>query len=325
MTSGNIKVNPDTPDEYSVELNDGEVLHIGRRPAPGGVKKLILPYPEVSGQHAEIRCATEGWTVMDRNSTNGTTINGKVCNSGEEYPLKHGDQVRIAQYELRVFPPLSHNIEMDAEDGEEDSQDRTQYSIKFMNATILVGDIKKFTTLMESYATSPEVVMGAAQRVFETLSDEINNNFGQLEKIAGDAIMAYWAGDSSTEGARLPAYQACQTALKLREVIKRIGNDSKIWPFTDYPLNLDIALATGPVAAGSLGHSAGNPAVLGDTANLVFRLEKLIGDDRPGDIIVDGNTFTLSNDRCNFEYMGSYNIKGKTKAVEVYRLLSTRN
>lgn len=325
MSSGNIKVNPDTPDEYSVELNDGEVLHIGRRPAPGGVKKLILPYPEVSGQHAEIRCAAEGWTVMDRNSTNGTTVNGKVCNSGEEYPLKHGDEVRIAQYQLRVFPPQTHSLDIEVEEGDEDSQDRTQYSIKFMNATILVGDIKKFTTLMESYATSPEVVMGAAQRVFETLSDEINNNFGQLEKIAGDAIMAYWAGDSSNEGARLPAYQACQTALKLREVIARIGKDSRIWPFSDYPLALDIALATGPVAAGSLGHSAGNPAVLGDTANLVFRLEKLIGDDRPGDIIVDGNTFTLSNDRCNFEYMGSYNIKGKTKAVEVYRLLSTRN
>jgi class 3 adenylate cyclase len=325
MSSGNIKVNPDTPDEYSVELNDGEVLHIGRRPAPGGVKKLILPYPEVSGQHAEIRCAAAGWTIMDRNSTNGTSINGRSCNSGEEYPLKAGDEVRIAQYQLRVFPPQSNNIELDTEDGEEDSQDRTQYSIKFMNATILVGDIKKFTTLMERYATSPEVVMGAAQRVFESLNDEINNNFGQLEKIAGDAIMAYWAGDSSSEGARLPAYQACQTALKLREVIARISKDSRIWPFDDYPLALDIALATGPVAAGSLGHSAGNPAVLGDTANLVFRLEKLIGDDRPGDIIVDGNTFTLSNDRCNFEYMGSYNIKGKTKAVEVYRLLSTRN
>jgi class 3 adenylate cyclase len=324
MSSGNIKVNPDTPDEYSVELTDGEVLHIGRRPAPGGVKKLILPYPEVSGQHAEIRCGADGWTIMDRNSTNGTTVNGKVCVSGEEYQLRHGDEVKIAQYQLRIFPPQTE-FDLDTDDGEEDSQDRTQYSIKFMNATILVGDIKKFTTLMERYAANPEIVMGAAQRIFESLNDEINKNYGQLEKIAGDAIMAYWAGDNSSEGARIPAYQACHTALKLRELIGKLGKDTRMWPFEDYPLNLDIALATGPVAAGALGHSSGNPAVLGDTANLVFRLEKLIGDDRPGDIIVDGNTFTLSNDRCNFEYMGSYNIKGKTKAVEVYRLLSTRN
>ncbi|MBX9668783.1 MAG: adenylate/guanylate cyclase domain-containing protein [Candidatus Obscuribacterales bacterium] len=323
MSSGNIKVNPDTPDEYSVELSEGEVLHIGRRPAPGGVKKLILPYPEVSGQHAEIRCSADGWTIMDRNSTNGTSVNGKGCKSGEEYPLRHGDQVQIAQYKLQIFPPQT---DFDLDDlEEEDSQDRTQYSIKFMNATILVGDIKKFTGLMEKYASSPEVVMGAAQRIFDSLNDEINKNFGQLEKIAGDAIMAYWAGDSSSEGARLPAFQACHTALRLREVTTRLAQDRRFWPFEDYPLNLDIALATGPVASGSLGHSSGNPSVLGDTANLVFRLEKLIGDDRPGDIIVDGNTFSLSNDRCNFEYMGSYSIKGKSKAVEVYRLLSTRN
>lgn len=324
MSVGTIKVNPDSPDAYSVELTSGEVLQIGRRPAPGAIKKLILPFPEVSGQHAEIRCNPDGWTLMDRNSTNGTSINGKICNPGEEYQLKHGDQVRIAQYELRIFPP-QHEIDVEGDEGDEDSQDRTQYSIKFMNATILVGDIKKFTTLMEQYASEPEKVMQSAQRIFESLHDEINKNYGQLEKIAGDAIMAYWSGDSSAEGARLPAYQACHTALKLRELIAKLGQDRRFWPFDNYPLFLDIALATGPVAAGALGSSAGNPAVLGDTANLVFRLEKLIPDDRPGDIIVDGSTFSLSNDRCNFEFLGSHNIKGKTKAVDVYRLLSTRN
>jgi class 3 adenylate cyclase len=324
MTSGTIKVNPESPEAYSVELSEGEVLQIGRKPAPGGVKKLILPYPEVSGQHAEIRCKADGWTLMDRNSTNGTTINGSRCVPGEEYSLRHGDQVRIAQYELRCFPPQI-DYELEGEDADEDSQDRTQYSIKFMNATILVGDIKNFTALMERYENEPEVVMQAAQRIFESLNDEINKNYGQLEKIAGDAIMAYWSGDSSSEGTRLPAFQACHTALRLRELTYRLAVDDNFWPFPDHPLNIDIALATGPVAAGALGHSSGNPAVLGDTANLVFRLEKLIDDDHAGDIIVDGTTFGLTSDRCTFEYLGSYNLKGKTKAVEVYRLIDTRN
>src|SRR5579883_1846488 len=303
MAYGTIKVNPDSPDAYSVELTDGEVLQIGRRPASGGIKKLILPYPEVSGQHAEIRCAEDGWTIMDKNSTNGTKVNGKQCEPGREYALRHGDQILIAQYELRIFPPQTEFYSED-EESDEDVQDRTQYSIKFMNATILVGDIKKFTTLMERYASEPGIVMSAAQNIFDSLNDEINKNYGQLEKIAGDAIMAYWAaGDNTQEGARLPAFQACHTALRLRELIVKLGKDKKYWPFEGHPLNLDIALATGPVAAGSLGHSAGNPSVLGDTANLVFRLEKLIGDDRPGDIVVDGSTFTLSNDRCNFEFL----------------------
>ena len=323
MAYGVIKVNPDSADTYSVELVDGETLQIGRKPAPGGIKKLILPYPEVSGQHAEIRCKPEGWTLMDRNSTNGTTINGSRCVPGEEYKLRHGDKVKIAQYELNVFPPqLDYEPEPDEFDDE--TQDRTQYSIKFMNATILVGDIKKFTVLMERYASEPEIVMQAAQRIFDSLNEEINKNYGQLEKIAGDAIMAYWAGDSSSDGERLPAFQGCHTALKLKTLIARLAQDRTYWPFEEHPLQIDIALATGPVAAGSLGHSSGNPSVLGDTANLVFRLEKLIADDRPGDVIVDSKTFSLTNDRCEFEYLGAFQLKGKSKPVDVYRLLEVR-
>ncbi len=323
MISGTIKVNPDSTDAYSVELNEGEILQIGRKPAPGGVKKLILPYPEVSGQHAEIRCKEEGWTIVDSGSTNGTSINGSRCTPGREYALRNGDKVKIAQYEISVFPPVNENSSFGMED-EDDSQDRTQLSIKFMNATILVGDIKGFTRLMEAYRSEPELVMQVAQRVFDALNVEINKNYGQLEKIAGDAIMAYWAGDSSKEGSKLPAYQACITAMRLHELTQTLAKDKAFWPFDDHPLFLDVALATGPVASGALGQGGNNPAVLGDTANLVFRLEKLIGDDRPGDVIVDGPTFNLVNDRCDFKYLGEFDIKGKAKPVDVYRLLSEK-
>ena len=320
MISGSIKVNPDSSDSYSVELSDGEILQIGRKPASGGIKKLILPYPEVSGQHAEIRCKEEGWTLVDSGSTNGTTINDVRCTPGREYSLRNGDKVKIAQYEICVFPPIVEGY--DAFDEDEDSQDRTQLSIKFMNATILVGDIKGFTRLAEAYRAEPGVVMQVAHKVFDNLSVEITKNYGQLEKIMGDAIMAYWAGDSSKEGSKLPAYQACMTAQIIQERTIELARDKAYWPFDDHPLHIDLALATGPVASGALGQGSGNPSVLGDTANLVFRLEKLIGDDKPGDIIVDGPTFNLVNDRCEFKYLGEFDIKGKTKSVDVYRLLS---
>ncbi|MBK9143683.1 MAG: adenylate/guanylate cyclase domain-containing protein [Candidatus Melainabacteria bacterium] len=319
MISGTIKVNPDSPEAYSVELAEGETLQIGRKPSPGGIKKLILPYPEVSGQHAEIRCKPEGWTIVDSGSTNGTSINGTRCTPGREYSLRNGDKVRIAQYEIFVFPPETE-LELGDDLADDDTQDRTQLSIKFMNATILVGDIRSFTRLMERYRSEPERVMHVAQRVFDALNVEINKNFGLLEKIAGDAIMAYWSGDNTKEGSRLPAYQACLTALKLADLTAKLAADRSYWPFEEHPLFIDIALATGPVAAGALGQGSANPSVLGDTANLVFRLEKLIGEDTPGDVIVDGVTFGLANDRCDFKFLGSYEIKGKSKPVDVYRL-----
>jgi class 3 adenylate cyclase len=320
MPSGSITVNPDTPESYSVEIEEGEVLEIGRKPASGGKKKLILPYPEVSGQHAEVRCKSSGWTIVDLGSTNGTTLNGSRLTPGRESILRTGDMVQIAHYHLLITPPLL--AASDEEDEVEQSQDKTQFRIQLINATILVGDIKNFTRLMEHYATQPEIVMNSAQRVFDTLNDEIHKNYGQLEKIAGDALMAYWHGDDSKAGQGLQAYQACYSALRLKDVSVDLANRKEYWPFPEHPLKVDIALATGPVAAGALGHAAGNANLLGDTANLVFRLEKLIDDDMAGDIVVEGFTYELAKEHFKFQSLGQFSVKGRQRPVDVYRLVS---
>ncbi|MBU6451479.1 MAG: adenylate/guanylate cyclase domain-containing protein [Cyanobacteria bacterium REEB67] len=320
MKPGTLTVNPGTPESYTVELAEGEVLQIGRKPAKDGLKKLVLPYPEVSGQHAEIRCKQDGWFVLDSGSTNGSTLNGTRLTPGREYHCSPGDRIKIAQYELAVFPPVS-TAPYQHEDAE-DSQDRTQFRIQMMNATILVGDIKGFTSLMEQHARQPELVMQAAQQVFDRLNEEINRNYGLLEKIAGDAIMAYWQGSDAKTGGGLSACQACYTALKLKTLTNHLAGDRSVWPFLHHPLMIDMALATGPVASGKMGSSVSNPALLGDTANLVFRLEKLIGDDRPGDIVVETATYELAKSNFKFESLGLFNVKGRQKQVEVFRLLA---
>jgi class 3 adenylate cyclase len=316
-TTGSITVNPDTPDSYSVDIEEGETLEIGRKPALGGKKKLILPFPEVSGQHAEIRCKPSGWTIVDSGSTNGTNLNGTRLTPGREYLLRSGDTVQIAHYHLRVMPP---NAPIE-EDEERDQQDKTQFRIHLINATILVGDIKNFTTLMEHYAAQPTMVMLAAQRVFDVLNDEIHKNYGQLEKIAGDALMAYWHGDDSKAGQGLQAYQACYTALRLKELANELARNHEYWPFEGHPLKVDMALATGPVAAGALGHATGNPALLGDTANLVFRLEKLIDDEKAGEVVVEASTYELAKGHFKFESLGQFNVKGRQRPVDVHRLI----
>lgn len=310
---------PDTPDSYSLDLKEGEVLAIGRKPGGGEKRKLILPFPEVSGQHAEIRCKADGWTIVDSGSTNGTSINGSRISPGREYILHSGDRVKIAQYDLLVQPPVNGPRELDED---RDEQDKTQFRIHLINATILVGDIVGFSTLMERYAAEPDLVMRAQQLVFDALNEEINRNYGQLEKIAGDAIMAYWSGDDSKEGAGLQAYQACYTALQMRSMTERLGRDRQYWPFPQHPLVIDVALATGPVAAGTLGHTGVGQAITGDTANIVFRLEKLISDEHAGEIWVDGVTHDLAKDRFRFKFVGQFSVKGRQRPVDVYQLLN---
>jgi class 3 adenylate cyclase len=257
------------------------------------------------------------------NSTNGTRLNGNWLTAGQEYLLKNGDHIKVAQIDLIVNLPDSSPQRSDVEE-KEDEHERTQLHIKLMTATILVADIRAFTTLSEHYSAAPDIVMQAAQKVFTRFRDEIQRNHGQVEKIAGDAVMAYWQGDDRPgEEHNICAYQACAAALKIREAVPHIAASTD-WPFPDYPLQVDIALATGPVATGVLGGGKSAMAVLGDTANLAFRMEKLIAVDRPGDIIVDGATHEMVQHHFNFDNMGSQSVKGRQKPVELWRLLSLR-
>jgi adenylate cyclase len=236
---------------------------------------------------------------------------------GREYSLKEADVVSIAQYQLLISMPEDFR----QQESIESELEMTQSRIKLINATILVGDIKNFSSLMEDYAANPEQVMEATGKLFEALNREIHKQFGQLEKIAGDAIMAYWHSGRSDVEACLSAYQACLAALELKAITSSLATDGEYWPFPNHPLALDMALATGPVASGALGRTQGNPALLGDTANIAFRLEKLIGDDQAGVIVVEGTTYDLVKSRFKFSFLGEFNIKGRQRSVNVYQLL----
>ncbi|MFN8657517.1 MAG: adenylate/guanylate cyclase domain-containing protein [Candidatus Obscuribacterales bacterium] len=320
---GYLVVNPDTPEAYFVELEDGKVLEIGRKPSSSGQRKLVLPIPEVSGVHAELR-DMDGWKIRDLGSTNGTRLNGDWLSPGQDHKLKNGDVITIASIDLLVNLPISGD-----DDGmvvqHTDEHEKTQFHIKLINATILVGDIRSFTSLMEAYSDQPDMVMACAQKVFQQLNSEIRKQHGQLEKIAGDAIMAYWQGDD-TPGAEtnMCAYQACYTALQMKKMVVELAGNPNFWPFPDWPLHVDVALATGPVAAGILGSSKANPALLGDTANLAFRLEKLIGPDQPGDIVMDGTTYELIKTQYEVESLGPVTVKGRQRPVDLYRLVKLK-
>ncbi|MBI4532566.1 MAG: adenylate/guanylate cyclase domain-containing protein [Candidatus Melainabacteria bacterium] len=319
MAAGFITVYPDTPEAYSVELTEAGCFAIGRKPDPQGTTKLVLPHPEVSGQHAEIRRTLEGWTIRDSGSTNGTRLNGERLVPGREYLLQNGDRVKIAQIDLLVALPES--VLRAETELEKTELEKTHFRIQLINATILVADIKGFTALMEAHADNPEVVMQATQRVFASLNEEISNNQGQLEKIMGDAIMAYWQEDVSKTPSNLHAYQACYTALRLRTLANALAANPDYWPFPEHPLRLDLALSTGPAAAGSLGHSEANPALLGDTANIAFRLEKLITDETPSRIIVDKTTHNLTEHKFKFIGLGKVNVAGRQRAVDAFCLI----
>ena len=51
----------------------------------------------VSGRHGEFARTSQGWTVMDYGSTNGTYLNGIRLKPNTPYPLKRGDSLKVSR------------------------------------------------------------------------------------------------------------------------------------------------------------------------------------------------------------------------------------
>ncbi|HHV61846.1 MAG TPA: DUF3662 and FHA domain-containing protein [Firmicutes bacterium] len=71
------------------ELQEG-VTAIGRRKT----SDIVLEDPSVSRDHAEVRWEGEGFILIDRDSTNGTFVNGKRV---DRHVLQDGDLIRVGK------------------------------------------------------------------------------------------------------------------------------------------------------------------------------------------------------------------------------------
>ena len=79
-----------------------------------GGNQLEIQDKTVSREHAiileSIRIdGSEGYTIQDMNSTNGTWINDKKMRKGSQAKLKDGTIIRFAQKEYKFFPKTLKN------------------------------------------------------------------------------------------------------------------------------------------------------------------------------------------------------------------------
>ena len=77
----------------------GSKLILGRKP---GVVHLLLKNTSISGQQASILVSASGLSVEDRNSSNGTRVNGKRLAPFTPHPLKPGDALEVGEVRLQV-------------------------------------------------------------------------------------------------------------------------------------------------------------------------------------------------------------------------------
>lgn len=82
-----------------VTINSG-VFKIGKSEADNNY--AIVDNSAISRKHAEILTISDGYFIVDCNSTNGVKINGKKIKPSVEYKIKRGDKIHLANEEFLV-------------------------------------------------------------------------------------------------------------------------------------------------------------------------------------------------------------------------------
>jgi glycine betaine catabolism B len=94
---------PQTPNEVQeIELSSNNLLAkeflIGRLPSCD----FVLSNPNISRQHAKIIFQSGTYHFIDLGSSGGSWLNQTQVKSNQQYPLKSGDVLRVAEYHLEI-------------------------------------------------------------------------------------------------------------------------------------------------------------------------------------------------------------------------------
>jgi adenylate cyclase len=192
-------------------------------------------------------------------------------------------------------------------------------------ATVLVSDIRGFTTISETEDSS--LVMNWLNEYFGELVPVIAAHGGVVSKFEGDAVVAFFGVLPRVLTPQEGADQACQASLAMLEALDRL-NIRRV-ERGDPPFISGIGLNTGPVTAGALGSADRlHYTVIGDTVNATARIEgltRLFGVE--SSIVISQYTlFALADQHHKYalEGMGAHTVKGKAEQLLVYRLQSAK-
>ena len=163
--------------------------------------------------------------------------------------------------------------------------------------TVLFCDVTGSTALGES--TDPEALRALLARYFERMKGIVEAHGGTVEKFIGDAVMAVFGVPVLHED---DALRACRAAVEMRDAFPELG------------INGRIGVTTGEVVTGTAERLA-----TGDAVNVAARLEQAAA---PGEVVIGAGTLALARDAVVVEWVEPLTLKGKSEAVQAFRLIS---
>jgi adenylate cyclase len=180
--------------------------------------------------------------------------------------------------------------------------------------TVLFTDIAGFTSLSE--AMTPEALTNHLARYFQAMIDALHRHGATVDKIVGDAIVAFWGAPTPMPD---PADRALKAVLECRDILADLNRTWRAQGLPELPTR--FGLATGPVVVGNIGAPTRLAyTVLGDTVNLASRLEglnKVYGTN----VLVDLATRQAAPDGYAWRYLDRIIVAGKTEATDIFEVL----
>ena len=189
---------------------------------------------------------------------------------------------------------------------------------KRSDVSIIFSDIRGFTTLSEKL--SPEDVVALLNPYLEAMSKVIYKHGGTVDKYEGDAIIAFF-------GEPIPfkdhAVRALRASLDMRVALDKLR---KQWEKEGRPnqIEMGIGINSGEVFVGLLGSAERiNYTIIGDNANLASRLQDLTKT-YVWPILISESTYQQVKDEFDAEFVDAVIVKGKTKPVNVYKVIGRK-
>ncbi len=181
--------------------------------------------------------------------------------------------------------------------------------------TVLFCDIAGSTALAERHGD--EAMHLLFDWMFGVALAEVHRYEGTINQFLGDGFMALFGAPVAHED---HARRAALAALAIQNAVCQRPPELAV--FGSASIALRIGLNTGPVVVGSIGDNLRmDYTAIGDTTNLAARIQQLA---EPGSVYVAGATRRLIDAYVESVSVGMRQIKGKTVAVPVHRLVGVK-
>jgi len=291
---------------------------------------------EISRRHARFRRAGDRLEVADLGSLNGTRVNGRQI--ADATALKPGDVVELGTTRLQVVQPQVRRtaaskprvagrpdpLEAEATIPVAEGAVRAPAQAGAVASELLgrEDELRPVTSLFADIVGStgigeqlrPDEVKSLVGECVTRMSRIVEQYGGVIDAYMGDGIAAFFGVPAARED---DAERAARAALRIIEQIGRYAQDvRKEWSLPDF--NIRVGLNTGQVAVGLVGAGDPRSVALGDTTNVAARLQAAA---EPGTIVVGGRTAEELRPRFLLEPLGEISVKGRTAAVEAWRLV----